>query len=200
MVAGGIAVRSKNAALPEGSDHAGFGSRLFSYFIDSLVLFIFTVGFAIVSFLNIFLQSDSGNENPSDATIWASVIILMLTAPAWLLLNLYLGLRRGQTVGQYVTGLGVAKDDGSLPGLARLVVYWLALHPVFFHPLLAWLWLLFAYVSISLSASLPVLIASGAMSALCLLGPLANLFFALADPERRGIHDRVAGLKVVRIA
>jgi uncharacterized RDD family membrane protein YckC len=31
-----------------------------------------------------------------------------------------------------------------------------------------------------------------------IIAPFVNFGFILADPERRGIHDRLAGLRVVR--
>jgi uncharacterized RDD family membrane protein YckC len=194
-----LAAQASARRPADDADHAGLGPRSLAYLLDSLILFAFTMLFALAAFLNIFLRSDSGRENPSDAEIWASVLILMLTVPCWFLLNVVLSAKRGQSLGQYVIGLQVVREEGRDAGFLRLLAYLLALHPLLFHPLLAGFWLLFAYVSISLSESTIVFLAALAMALLCLLGPLANLLVALSDPQRRGLHDRIAGTKVVRV-
>lgn len=181
-------------------DHAGFGARVFAFALDSFVLLAFVMVFAAASFLNIFLRTDSGRENPTDPQIWASVVVLMLCVPVWLLFNLVLTWRRGQTVGQYVVGLAIAKEDGREAGIFRLLLYWLALHPLLFHPLLAGFWALLAYVALALTGSLPLIVASLTVAMLCIVAPLLSLALIAGDGERRGLHDRVAALRVVRLA
>lgn len=198
LAAGGAAQRKDVASLTD-SDRASLGSRAFAYLLDSAVLFAFTMLFALASFLNIFLRSDSGRQDPSDAAIWHSVLILVLTVPAWLYVNLMLSRRRGQTIGQYVAGLRMVRDNGQPAGGLRLLCYWLLLHPVLFHPLLAVFWLLLAYTSLSLSESRLVVLLAVSIAILCLLSPFANFFFALSDPQRRTLHDRLAGMKLVRL-
>jgi uncharacterized RDD family membrane protein YckC len=194
----GFAARAADE-LPAVPEHASLTSRCLAYFLDSLVLFGFTMVFVTVSFLNIFLRSDSGQSDPSDVTIWQSAVLLMLTVPAWFLFNVVFARRRGQSVGQFVVGLRPLNARGNSPGLLRLVVYWLALHPLLFHPVLAAFWFLFAYVVLTLSESGPVVITLVAVGFISLIAPFANLLFALGDPQRRGIHDLVAGVRVVRI-
>lgn len=179
---------------------SNLGSRLFAYFIDSLLLFGFSSIFWLAAFLNIFLRSDSGKETPSDSAIWNSVLIIMMIAPAWLLVNLFFAMRRAQTGGQYVAGLGIVTEKEAVPGAGRLLLYWLALHPLLYHPLLAGFWGLFTYTTLSLSESNVLFFFGGTLTLLCLLAPLANLFFAVVDPAHRTIHDRLAGMKVVRVA
>jgi uncharacterized RDD family membrane protein YckC len=178
---------------------APFGTRLLAYLLDSVVLFGFTMLFASVAFINIFLRSESGRTRASDEVIWDSVILLVLTVPAWLLVSLLLTWRRGQTVGQYVAGLRLAREDGADPGIGQLALYWLALHPLLFHPLLGGFWLLMAVVALSLQQHDAVLVLSLGIAILCLLAPIASLVFAMLDPERRAIHDRIAGIRVVRL-
>lgn len=194
-----LASAPAEASFAGDEDRAGVGTRLLAYVLDSIVLFAFTMLFAAAAFLNIFLRSDSGREDPSDAAIWASVAILMATVPAWLLLNLLLSVRRKQTIGQYVLGLGVFNENGRPAGAPRLIVYWLGLHPLLFHPLLAGFWFLLAYASVSLSQSELAFVGSLAVGLVCLVAPLANFVFLLIDPQRRAIHDRLAGLKVVSL-
>jgi uncharacterized RDD family membrane protein YckC len=177
---------------------AGIGVRILAYLVDSAVLFAFTMIFASISFLNIFLSTDSGNNNPTDAQIWTSLAVLMLTIPAWFLFSLAMTLKRSQTIGQYIFGLAIVEDSGDRPGLGRLFIYWLGLHPLLFHPLLAGFWLLFAYAGIAISESEVVFIGAVGLAFLCLVAPLVGLLFLVTDPQRRGLHDRLAGLRVVR--
>jgi len=156
--------------------------------------------FAAAAFLNIFIGTDYGEGDLSDATAWTGVAILMATIPAWLALNLLLGIARGQTVGQYVLGLRAVGEDGQEPSGMRLIGYWLALHPLLYPPAFTILWLLFAYTALGLSESTVAVVASLALALLCLLAPLGGLVFALADRQRRAIHDRLAGMQVVRVA
>jgi len=205
-MAGRLAARRLAATAQEdvtgvdGADrHAGIGSRAFAFVLDSVVLFAFALLFATVSFLNIYLGTHSGRDNPSDQTITISVAILMASVPAWLFLNLVLSLKRGQSVGQYVAGLQVVKEDGASPGLLRTLVYWLALHPLLFHPLLAFFWVLLAYVALSLSENTALVIGSLAVGLICFFAPPIAFFTALGDRGRRALHDRIAGVTVVRL-
>ncbi|HLF08286.1 MAG TPA: RDD family protein [Dehalococcoidia bacterium] len=193
---------SRLATAPAGSndttdsDRAGHPSRLLAYLLDSLVLFGFTMLFAALAGLNMFLRSNNGEEAITDADQWTSIAIFLGAMPAWLLAMVWLGLKRGQTPGQYVTGLRVVSEDGSAPSLQRLAAYWLALHPLFFHPMFGAGWVLLAWAALLSEAAFVV---SLALALLCFVAPLAGLIFALVDPQRRAIHDRLAGLKVVRL-
>jgi uncharacterized RDD family membrane protein YckC len=181
------------------SEPAGLGSRLVAYVLDSVFLFAFTMLFATASFLNIYLRSDSGRDNASDGTIWLSVYMLLLTVPAWFLFNVALTSRRGQTVGQYVMGLRLVAADKAPLTPKRLATYWLALHPLLFHPMLAGFWLLFAWVAISISENDLLLVLGLALAFMCVLAPLASLVFAALDRQHRGVHDRLAGVRVNRV-
>jgi hypothetical protein len=57
-------------------------------------------------------------------------------------------------------------------------------------------WLLLALASL---LSELVVVVSLAMALLCFVAPVAALIFTIVDPQRRAIHDRLAGLKVVRL-
>lgn len=178
-------------------DRAGLGARLVAYLLDSVVLFAFTTLFAALASLVILASSDFGAENPSDSAFSIFGIVLLATMPAWLLVNVLLLRRRGQTIGQYVMGLKVAMEDGSPPSARNLVVYWLALHPLFFHPMLAGFWLLLAFYALTSDV---MFIVSLALALLSLVAPLAALIFALVDPQHRALHDRLAGAKVVHLS
>ena len=47
------------------------------------------------------------------------------TMPAWFLFTVAMFWRRGQSVGQYLIGLEVTRDDGGVPSNGQIVAYWL---------------------------------------------------------------------------
>lgn len=179
--------------------HAGASVRVLAYLIDSVVLFCFSIVFLLAAALVLFLDSDQGRDQITDAEAWAFVGILTATVPAWLLAGWAMYVKLGQTVGQYVVGLRVQNDDGSAPQTGRLLLYWLALHPLLYHPLFSGVWFLLAYVGISLAESDVLFVLGSALGLLSLIAPLAGLVFMLSDPQRRTIHDRLAGLRLQRL-
>jgi uncharacterized RDD family membrane protein YckC len=178
---------------------AGLGQRCVAYAIDSLLLFGVCMLFAAAAFLVIFLGSDSGRSSISDGEEWAFVAFLLATFPAWYVFNVALSSSMGFTVGQYVVGLRAVDESGGGPETLRAALYWLALHPLLFHPLLALPWGLFAALSVTIAGSEVLFILALAMVFLCLVVPLAGLVFMAIDPQRRGIHDRLAGIRVIRL-
>ena len=192
---------TRDATTADASEqtHAGASARILAYLIDSLVLFCFAVVFTVAAALVLFLDSDQGRDQITDAEAWAFTGILALTIPAWFLAGLLTYLKLGQTVGQYVTGLRVQNEDGTAPQTGQLAVYWLALHPLLYHPFFSGLWFLLAYVSISLAKSDVLFVLGVAIGLLCLVAPLVGLVFMLSDPERRTIHDRLARIRVQRV-
>ena len=198
LAASGFASEA-STSYASGEDHAGIGVRLLAYALDSAVLIGFAGIFATLAFLSILLGTDAGYDSPSDGAIWIAEALLIGTIPAWLALNVWIGARWGQTIGQYVVGLRVVSEDGSDPPPRRWLFYWLALHPLLYHPIFAGFWALFAYLAVTIASSELLFLFSGAMTLLCLVAPLFGLGFALIDPQRRAIHDRLAGTKVVRL-
>lgn len=200
VAAAGIAMESDaNTGNANELENAGASARVLAYLIDSVVLFCFSSVFLLAAAMVLFIDSDQGRDQISDSEAWAFVGIMVATIPAWLVANLMLGRWLGQTLGQYVMGLRVQEEDGSPPKASRLLQYWLALHPLFYHPLLAGIWLLFAYVGITLADSSLIFVLALALALLCLAAPLANLLFLFRDPQRRTIHDRLVGLRVQRL-
>jgi len=184
--------------VPE-DEEARLGSRCLAYAVDSVLLFGFSMAFSAAAFLVIFLGSDTGRSNITDGEEWAFVAFLLATFPAWLVFNLGLMATRGYTVGQYVIGLRVIGESGERPEPRRVVLYWLALHPLLFHPLLALPWALFATLGVTIAGSEVLFILALAMTFLCLVTPFVSLVFVAIDPQRRGIHDRLAGIRIVQL-
>ena len=194
-----LVAQSHTANAASELEHGSLRARGIAYLIDSVVLFAFTMLFVSAALINIFLRSDYGRQDPSDAALRDFAFILMATVPAWLVFNLVIVSRRGQTIGHYVVGLRVVRSTGERASRRQLLAQWLALHPLLYHPFLAGFWLALGLVSAALAESNLVFIGSFAVGGLCLVAPLAGLLFALGDPQRRGIHDWIAGLEVVRI-
>ena len=180
-------------------EQAGLGPRCLAYAVDSMLLFGFCMAFSAAAFLVIFLGSDTGRRNISDGEEWAFVAFLLATFPAWLVFNVGLVTTRGHTVGQYVIGLRVVNQSGEQPEPGRVVMYWLALHPLLFHPFLALPWGLFATLGVTIAGSSLLFVLALAMAFLCLVTPFASLLFMALDPQRRGIHDRLAGIRIVQL-
>jgi uncharacterized RDD family membrane protein YckC len=191
----------KDATTADASEqaHAAASARVLAYLIDSVVLFCFSMIFAVAAGLVLFLDSDQGRDQITDAEAWAFTAISAATILAWLVAGVVMHLKLGQTVGQYVIGLRVQNEDGTAPQARRLLVYWLALHPLLYHPLFCGIWFLVAYVGISLAESDALFVLGTAMGLLSLVAPLAGLVYMLSDPQRRTIHDRLAGVRVQRL-
>jgi uncharacterized RDD family membrane protein YckC len=191
----------KDATTADASEqaHAAASARVLAYLIDSVVLFCFSMIFAVAAGLVLFLDSDQGRDQITDAEAWAFTAISAATILAWLVAGVVMHLKLGQTVGQYVIGLRVQNEDGTAPHAGRLLMYWLALHPLLYHPLFCGIWFLVAYVGISLAESDVLFVLGTAMGLLSLVAPLAGLVYMLSDPQRRTIHDRLAGVRVQRL-
>lgn len=172
---------------------------MLAYLVDSTVLFGFCMVFATIGFMVIFLGSEAGRSTITARQEWGLLLSFMATVPVWYTFNTVLMSARSHTVGQYVLGLRVVAEDGHRPRPGRVAVYWLALHPLLFHPLLVLPWVLFAFMGVAIAGSGTLFLMATVVVFLCLVAPLANLAFMLANRKRQGIHDKLAGLKVVRI-
>jgi uncharacterized RDD family membrane protein YckC len=199
VAASRIVASASEIEAEDSERRAGIGPRFFSFFVDSIFLFAFTMAFATVAMLDILLHTDSGRTTLSDSTAWVSVAIVVMTAPAWLLVNLVLFNRRGQTVGQYVAGLRVVREHGARPRGGQSLIYLLALHPLLFHPLLALSWGTLAFIAVSFFHSDTLLIGAIVVVVLSVVAPIVAIVSISLDGGRRAMHDRIAGLAVVRI-
>ncbi len=200
LVGPGIAVEmDASTGYANDTDHAGAGARILAYLIDSVVLFCFSIVFLVAASLVLFLDSDQGREEISDGEGWAVVALLLANLPAWVLCSLFLCLKRGQTVGQYLMGLSIVAEDGSQPRVKSLLAYWLALNPLVFHPIMSAVWLFLVWLLLAKTTNELMVIIAGSMALLCFVAPVAGLAFMLSDPQRRTLHDRLSGLRVQRL-
>lgn len=191
----------RHATTADASDQAqaGASTRVLAYLIDTIVLFCFSIAFLLAAAMVLFLDSDQGRDQITNSEAWAFTAILAATVPAWLLAGVLMDLKLGQTVGQYLMGLRLQNEDGTPPQLGPLLLYWLALHPLLYHPMFCGIWFLLAYVGISLADSNLLFVLGMAIGLLSLVAPLAGLVFMLSDPQRRTIQDRLIGLRVQRL-
>jgi uncharacterized RDD family membrane protein YckC len=196
-VAGRLAAVGRDSA-DDSAETSGLGVRLFAYFLDSVLVSVFALVFAIIAGAIIFISSDGGQNDPSDEAFSALVVVVLATMPAWLLFAIAMFVRRGQSVGQYLMGLEITREDGSVPSSGEIVAYLLCLHPLLFNPVLAIIWAFAAYQSV-FHSSVILLVGGIAMALLCIVAPLASLVFAAVDRHRRGVHDRLAGMRVIKV-
>jgi uncharacterized RDD family membrane protein YckC len=200
LAAPGIAVEiDAGTGYANDTDHATAGARILAYLIDSVILFCFSMIFLVAAFLVLFIDSEDAREDITNGEGWAVIFILLANLPAWILCSVLLCWKRSQTVGQYLMGLSIAKEDGSRPGLGELATYWLALHPLVFHPLMSMVWLFLAWLLLAKTTSEVMVIIAFSMALLCFVAPLAGLLLMLSDAQRRALHDRLSGLRVQRL-
>jgi len=177
---------------------ASLSARCSAYLIDSVVLLGFILAFFAIAGLVLWLSSNLGEEDPPDSAYYAFMgIFIGGSVIAWSAFNIALACWRGQTAGQYITGLRVVSEDTRSVSARRTLLRWFALHPLLFHPLLIPVWALFAAIAVSLTLNQLVLGLTLGLVALCIVSPIAALTAAVLDGDRRTLHDRVAGTIVV---
>ncbi len=202
MVSASKAVSEPIAAPPAAATKpiAQFNARISAYLVDSIILVALILVFVVLSGLELLIANNRTDGDPPEAAFYAAVAIflggLLLT---WTALNLALLRWRGQTTGMYVIGIRAVSEDGRPLPMRRVVGRWLGLHPLLFHPFLLPVWALLSLVVVSEALSQAALIVTIMLVVLCIISPVAALITALADPERRALHDRLAGTVVVHL-
>ncbi len=187
-------------ATPSGPSQptATLGARIAAYLIDSILLTVVLLIFFVIGGAVLLFTSDLGDKDPPDAAFSAFIAIL-IGGPVlfWSLLNLGLTRWRAQTAGMYVAGIITTSNEGDVRAPRRVLARWFGMHPTLYHPLFVPLWSLLAAYATSVTLSRSVLIVTLALVLLCILTPLAGFAAMALDPERRGIHDRLARTRVV---
>jgi hypothetical protein len=130
-------------------------------------------------------RTEAGRLDVSTADGMTALAIVMAALPAWSALQVGLLLGRGGTLG----GLAAHAERAALPASPGRCALWLALHPI---AAPTWLWTAAALALPAWEiASLAVL---GVTLAIALLAA-ASLVIALAKPESRPLHSRLAGVR-----
>ncbi len=179
---------------------AGLEARLVAFIFDTIILLAFTSVFVAVALFQLLVKSDFGEADPPDSSFYAALAIVVAVIPFWLAFNVWLCLWRGQTVGKYIVGIRIARNDGgrlsAVDALSRL----LTLNPLLFHPVLIVPWSLLAVFGTSLTLNAVVLAATVTLVLLSLVAAPVALVAVLLDKQRRALHDRVARTLVVQPA
>src|SRR3990170_1492813 len=179
---------------------AHLNARISAYLVDSVVLLAFILVFFVIGGAVLLFSSDLGKDDAPDSAYYASIAVFLGgSLLAWTAFNLALMRWRGQTIGMYIIGIRVVgRDDATLTS-SRIVVRWLGLHPLLFHPLLLPVCGTLAVLAASVTLNQVVLIVTLALVVLCIVSPAATLALTLLDNERRALHDRLADTIVVRL-
>lgn len=153
------------------------GHRLGAAILDSIFggIFIVAVLFAAGFVSGIFLEDaeafwvNNFGGGPDGQMSWLGAALLMAVAlSGWLLINGYFIVRNGQTLGKLILKIKMVRaDSGALPSLPRVVFL--------------------RFLPVNLVALIPL------VGNLILL---ADALFIFGD-ERRCLHDRIAGTRVV---
>jgi uncharacterized RDD family membrane protein YckC len=193
-LAGPASARPAAAAQPV----AHLNARLFAYLIDSVILVAFILVFFVISGALLLFTSDFGKGDAPDAAYYAFVALFLGgSLLSWTLFNLALMAWRGQTAGMYVVGVRAVGRSGGALTPRQVLLRWFGLHPLLFHPFLLPVWAILSLLVVSFIQSQTVLIVTSALAVLCLVTPVVGLGALVADPERRALHDRIAGSLVV---
>lgn len=176
---------------------AGLEARLIAFIFDTIILLAFLAVFGIVAMFQLLARSSFGDADPPDSAYYAALGIIAAVVPFWLLFNVWLQSWRGQTVGKYIVGIRIARDDGGRPGIVRTFARMLLLDPVLFHPLLAVPWALLVVYGTMLTSNTLVLVGTLTVLLLSVIAAPVALAAILSDGRRRALHDRIAGTLVV---
>ena len=172
-------------------------ARLVAFIFDTIILLAFLAIFAIVAMLQLLARSSFGDADPPDSAYYAALGIIASVVPFWLVFNVWLQSWRGQTVGKYIVGIRIARDDGGRPGVVRTFARLLLLDPVLFHPLLAVPWALLVVYGTMLTSNTLVLVGTLTVLLLSVIAAPVALAAILSDGRRRALHDRIVGTLVV---
>lgn len=173
-------------------------ARISAYLIDTVVLLAFILVFFVIGGSILLFTSDFGEGDPPNWAYYAWVSVFVGGALlSWSVFNLAIMRWRGQSTGMYVVGIRTVSDRPMTAG--RHLLRWFGLHPLLFHPLLLPVWAIMSFMLVSLTLSKAVLAVTLALVLLCIAAPVAALITMLFDPERRALHDRLAGTHVVHL-
>jgi uncharacterized RDD family membrane protein YckC len=164
--AGGIASAFSEAGA---APLASRGSRLAAALLDGLAAMVsFLPGFAVLIWAGVMGSLTGAETTPASAALPVGVLLGLLGLGAFVVYQIRLLLREGQTLGKKMMKIRIVRyDDGTLPGAGRIIG-------------------LRAIVN-GLLGNIPLF---GAFYA------LADVLF-IFGAERRCIHDYLAGTKVV---
>jgi uncharacterized RDD family membrane protein YckC len=170
--------------------------RIGGYVVDMVIFAAVTMIVTVIAGLQLLLVTRGATED-SDKAVYAFLAIIGLGTPlAWSVLSLAVLTTRGQTGGQYVTGVRLAREDG-WPLSSATLAWWFCFNPLLFSWPAAIVTILPLTFVISLVLNRVSIVVFGVVMTLCVVAPLIALISALSDRLHRTLHDRIVGTIVV---
>lgn len=171
--------------------------RIGGYVVDMVIFAAVTMVVTVIAGLQLLLITRGATED-SDKAVYAFLAIIGLGTPlAWSVLSLAVLTTRGQTGGQYVTGVRLAREDGRPLSKRDALAWWFCFNPLLFSWPAAIVTVLPLTFVISLVLNRASIVVLGVVMTLCVVAPLIALISALSDRLHRTLHDRIVGTIVV---
>lgn len=169
---------------------AGHGRRLAAALLDGVLATFIVGGLGAAGFGIGLLGAEDSDSDGWEALGWllfGSILGLMVGVVVWLVLTVWLvrrpGARNGQTVGKQFVGIRAARVDHSEIGVG-----WGLLREILAKGMLVG-------ATSSVVSTMLGFVDAGAIGALVAIGVWYGP--ALADDQRRGLHDRLCGTRVI---
>jgi hypothetical protein len=169
-------------------------ARIGGYVVDMVIFAALAMLVTVFAGFLLLATTDWAKQDPSDPQFYMFLAIIGIGTPlAWTVLNLALLATRGQTGGQYVAGIRLAREDGSPLSRRDTAVWWFCFNPLLFS------WPMALVVGFPLAAVIALVLSRltivvfGALVVICVASPVIALVSALLDAQHRALHDRIAG-------
>jgi hypothetical protein len=173
-------------------------ARIGGYVVDMVIFAAIAMIVTVISGFILLATTRWGEDDPSDPQFYTFLAIIGFGVPlVWSVLNIALLAWRGQTGGQYVAGVGIARDDGVRAGALTATAWWFCFNPLFFS------WPMAFVAGLPLTAVAAVGVSSlsifvfGVIFVICAAAPLIALASAAIDGQNRALHDRIIGVVAV---
>jgi uncharacterized membrane protein len=173
-------------------------ARTGGYVVDMVIFAAIAMMVIVLAGFLLLATTDWAKKDPSDPQFYMFLSIIGLGAPlAWSTLNLVLLTVRGQTGGQYVAGLKLAREDGTALSVRNAFAWWFCFNPLLFS------WTMACVAGLPLAAIMAIVLSNvtivvfGVLMTICVVAPLIALISAMLDHQHRALHDRIAGVIAV---
>ncbi|MHB8575814.1 MAG: RDD family protein [Dehalococcoidia bacterium] len=184
------------AAVTSVAVPAPLAPRLAAFILDMLTGAGLIVLFSAFAWLWWLASSSGGTRQPSDAAIYAGLVVATLALPLWAGAAVFGLSRWGQTPGLAAMALRVLDRSGNPPDPIRALVRVLALGVATLAAVLTPL-LIAGAIAAAAQRTLPPIVA--VVAALPPLLVVGELICCAASKQRRSLHDFAAGTRVVRV-
>jgi uncharacterized RDD family membrane protein YckC len=180
------------------SQAAHLRARIGGYVVDMVIFGALVMIMTVLAGFILLASIDWGTQDPTDPQLYMFLAIIGLGIPiVWIVLNLGLLFRRGQTGGQYVAALRMTKEDGATIGPREALTWFFCFNPLLFSWPMTFIAGFPLVTVISLISSSLTIVVFGVVVTLCVVCPVIALLSAAIDRNNRALHDRVAGVIAV---